>query len=166
MSDQQKPIFGFLWPAPDQRLDDQAVQEKLIRIPARGAVRFVALFATSLACVMVTAGAVVAAIGTHLLVLIPIAAVLATFWVLVVRAWSVGTFVNDRGIVVVAMLRTWAARWIDIAQVLDIDGRVRLRLRDGRVIDTSVSRWSLDLIGSDEAYDIARLALQRWGEQR
>lgn len=165
MNEPRKPIFGFLWPTPDERVDDAAVQEKLIRIPARGIARILLLSLTSLACVMITAGAVVAAIGTHVLVLIPTAALLATFWVLVLRAWSVGTFVNDRGIIIVGLLRTQAARWIDITHVLEADDRVQVRLRDGRLLDTHVSRRSLDLLGSAEGYDIARLALQRWGEQ-
>lgn len=165
MNEPRRPIFGFVWPTPDRRVDEAAVQEKLIRIPARGVARLALLALASLACVMITAGAVVAAIGTHVLVLIPTAALLATFWVLVLRAWSVGTFVNDRGIIIVGLLRTQAARWIDIAQVVETDGRVQLRLRDGRVFDTHVGRHSLDLLGNAEGYDIARLALQRWGEQ-
>lgn len=166
MTEPHRLIFGFLGSRAETRLDDQAVQETLLRIPRRGFARIALLLVATLACVMVTAGAVVAAIGTHILVLIPTAALLATFWVLVMRAWSVGTFVNDRGIVVVTMLRTRAARWIDIANVLDVDERVRLQLRDGRIIDTHVARFSLDILGRTEDYDIARLALQRWGEQR
>lgn len=165
MNESRKPVFGFPWPTPDPRVDGQAVQEKLIRIPARGFARIGLLVVASLACVMVTAGAVVAAIGTHWLVLIPTAALLATFWVLVLRAWSIGTYVNDRGIIDVAVLRTRAARWIDITDVREDGDRVQLRLRDGRVIDTHVARRGLDLLGRAEAYDIARLALQRWGEQ-
>lgn len=165
MNETRRPIFGFLWPTPDPRVDENAVQERLIRIPTRGMARVALLTLATLAVVMVSAGAVVAAVGTHVLVLIPTAALLATFWVLVMRAWSVGTFVNDRGIVIVALLRTRSARWIDVAAVRDTAGRVRLVLRDGRVMDTHISRWGLDLLGNTEGYDIARLALQRWGEQ-
>lgn len=166
MNEQQRPIFGFLWPKPSGAVDAEATQERLIRIPARGFVRIALLVVASLLIVMVTAGAVVAAIGTHPLILIPVAALVATFWVLALRAWSVGTFVNDRGVVVVSMLATRATPWRDVASVRDVDGRVDIVRRDGRVLSTHVHRGGIDLLGSAERYDMARLALQRWGEQR
>lgn len=165
MTEPQRPIFGFLWPRPDPRLDEAAVQERLVRVPARGWLRLTLLVGASLLLVTVTASTLTAAIGTHLLFLLPAAAVLATFWVLLVRAWAIGTFVNDRGVVVVSLLATRAAAWPDVASVRDIDGHVELHLRRGEVMNTHVRRHSVDLLGRAEAYDIARLALQRWGEQ-
>jgi hypothetical protein len=43
---------------------------------------------------------------------------------------------------------------------------VIVRTRSGRAFDTTISLRSLDILGRREAYDMAKLALQRWGERR
>jgi hypothetical protein len=49
---------------------------------------------------------------------------------------------------------------------MDESGLVVVTLRDGRRIRTHIGRRSLDLVGRAEQYDMAKLALQRWGEHR
>lgn len=166
MTDQPRPILGFLWPRHDVPVDDAARQDRLIRVPGRGWLRVLTLIGATLGLVIVTATALMAAIGIAWLILVPAAAVLATFWVLLLRAWTLGTYVNDRGIAVQRLWGTQAATWASVARVEDADDRVVLHLHDGRVIATLVARRGLDLLGSTEGYDIAKVALQNWASAR
>ena len=74
--------------------------------------------------------------------------------------------VNDAGIAVQRLLRTDSARWSDVSEVMDESGLVIVTLRSGRRFSTHISRRSIDLLGRSEAYDMAKLSLQRWGEHR
>lgn len=139
--------------------------ERLTRIPARGPVRVALLIVATLALVGLTGSAVMAALATGWLVVLPVAAVLATFWVLTLRAWTIGTYCNTTGVVVRGLFSTRIATWESVERVDDVDGRVRMTLRDGQRIDTHVTRHGLDLAGRAEAFDIAKLALQHFGEQ-
>ena len=96
----------------------------------------------------------------------PVSGLIASFLVLLLRCWSVGTYVNDAGIAVQRLLGTDSVRWAQVREVMDESGLVIVTLRDGRRLGTHISRRSLDLIGRPEAYDMAKLAVQRWGEQR
>ena len=49
---------------------------------------------------------------------------------------------------------------------MDESGLVIVTLRSGRRFSTHISRRSIDLLGRSEAYDMAKLSLQRWGELR
>jgi hypothetical protein len=164
---QRRPIFGFLWPdRTPTALDGDYVQERLIRIPTRSAVTLIVLMLASLLLVSLAGSAIIAAAATSWLLVIPVAVILATLTVLMLRAWTIGTYVNDAGIAVQRLLRTVAARWDDVEAVYEQDGRVIVRTRSGRAFDTTISLRSLDILGRREAYDMAKLALQRWGERR
>lgn len=140
--------------------------QRLIRIPRRSAPRLLILGVSTIFLVTLTATSVMSAIGVHWIVLIPVAAVLATFWVFTLRAWTVGTFVNDTGLLIVGLFGSVAAPWAQVRAVEDRGGRVDVELRDGRVISTHIARRGVDLLGSAEAYDMAKLQLRGWAEQR
>ncbi len=163
-----RPILGFLWPRPDPSapVDEAYVQVRLVRVPTRGPLRIALLVTGTAGLTMLTGSALSAAIGTSWVLLFPVSALIATFLVLLLRCWSVGTYVNDAGIAVQRLLGTDSARWAQVRDVVDESGVVIVTLRDGRRFSTHISRRSLDLIGRAEAYDMAKLALQRWGEQR
>lgn len=164
---QHRPILGFLWPdRGPAAVDGDYVQERMIRVPARGAATFTVLALASLLLVSVAASAIIAAASTSWLLVIPVSVILATLTVLMLRAWTVGTYVNDAGIAVQRLLRTVSARWDDVAAVYEEDARVIVRTRAGRAFETTIAKRSLDILGRNEAYDIARLQLQRWGERR
>lgn len=163
----RRPIFWFLWPQPDPRaaVDGNFVQVRPVRIPGRGSIRVVLLGLVTAGIVILSGTAIMAAIATSWLLLIPVSALIATFLVLNLRAWSVGTYVNDAGIAVQRLLGTRNARWTQVQSVDDINGHVMVTLRDGQVFSTHIARFSTDLLGSSERYDIAKLALERWGEK-
>jgi len=164
---ERRPIFGFVRTGrPAGPLDGAAEQIRMVRIPGRGPVHLLALLVASALLVSLAASAVLAAVATNWLLVIPVAVLIATFTVLMLRAWTVGTYVNDAGLAVQRLLRTVSARWRDVEAVVDSDGRVQVRTRGGRVFETTIARRSLDILGRDEAYDMAKLQLQRWGERR
>ena len=163
----RRPIFGFLWPdRTPAALDDDYVQERMIRIPTRGGLALAAPTVVTLLLVTLAASAIISAAGTSWVLVIPVSVILATLTVLVLRAWTVGTYVNDAGIAVQRLLRTVSARWSDVEAVYEEAGRVVVRTRGGRAFDTTIALRSLDILGRHEAYDMAKLQLQRWGERR
>lgn len=163
----RRPIFGFLWPdRTPSDLDGDYVQERLVRIPERGVVRLLALSVATLLLVSIAASAIIAAAGTNAVLVLPVSVILATLTVLMLRAWTVGTYVNDSGIVVQRLLRTVSARWDDVEAVFEDGPRVVVRTRAGRAFDTTIALRSIDTLGRREAYDMARLQVQRWGERR
>ena len=164
--DHPRPIFWFLWPQPDpnEPLDGDARQVRLIRIPGRGPLRVLLLASATIALAVVTGTAIMAAIGTSWLLLFPVSALIATFLVLLLRAWTIGTYVNDERLAVQRLFGTDAVRWNDVRNVVDGDGAVLVTMRSGHVIRTHISRRSIDILWSGEGFDAAKLALQRWGE--
>jgi hypothetical protein len=160
-----RPIFGFLWPGDPPEKDHAAQQRRLIRIPARGPLRMTVLVVATLLLVLLT-GTLVLAGFAHLFLLIAIGMVIATFTVLLLRAWSVGTYVNDDGIVLQRILGADVAPWRDVHDItVDPDGGVRIILYTGQQYRTHISPRSLDLIGRREAYDIAVTQVMRWFTQ-
>lgn len=167
MSADRKPLLGWLWPERTPGpLDAQAVQTRMLRVPHRSLLRILLLSAASLVVVVIAASSILAAASASWLLVIPMAVVIATAIVLVLRAWTVGTYVNDDGIAVQRLLRTIGARWSDVASVIDDNGRVVVHTRNGTVFDTTLARSSIDILWRAEAYDMAKMQLQRWGEQR
>lgn len=178
MSEPRKPIFGFLWPAPDPNAptDGDYRQTRLVRVCPRGIVRIVALLAFTLATIAFVGSAVLAALSTReLLPALVSAAVGATLIVIMLRGWVVGTYVNDE---VLRIETTWRRRTIPIgsargcveetgAPLLGLPlptraRRVHVRLADGTSRPTHVYASSPDLWPSGEAYEIARDRLTRW----
>ncbi len=106
------------------------------------------------------------------------AAVVATGLVLVLRGWVVGTYVNDDGLLIETTLRRTSVAWTEVASVstdsrpcpflgmpLRVDGtRVSVTTRDGRSLATHVYASSPDLWLRPEAFDMARLRLERWSQ--
>lgn len=157
-----RPIFGFLWPKDPDKKDGQAQQRRLIRIPARGPLRLAGLIAATLALVMAT-GTLISAGLQHWTLLLMASAIVATFTVLVLRAWSVGTYVNDDGVVIQRMMRAEVAPWRDVQSVgVDPAGRVRVALWSGQSYGTHIAPHDVDLIGRDEAYRVAVARIERW----
>ena len=138
----------------------------MLRIPSRGLVRVLTLTLATLAMVTLTGSAILAALGTNPWLILPVAAILATFWVLVLRGWAVGTYAHAQGIAVQRLLGTTYARWEQVARVRDVDGVVLVDLRDGSTVRTHLVRRGIDLLGSHEQFDVAKLALQARAEER
>lgn len=157
-----RPIFGFLWPKDPDRKDGQAEQRRLIRIPARGPLRLAVLIAATLALVMAT-GTLISAGLQHWSFLVMASAIVATFTVLVLRAWSVGTYVNDDGVVIQRMMRAEVAPWRDVQSIgVDPAGRVLVVLWSGQSYRTHIAPHNIDLIARDEAYRVAVARIERW----
>jgi len=179
MNEPRKPLFGFLWPKPDPNapLDDAFRQVRKVRITPRGPLRIAALVVATAGMVTTTGSFMLAAVTAGLSPTTLIGAALtATLLVAILRGWVVGTYVTDEG---VSIDRTWvrhAIRWEDVAGVdcreqaspfLGLPLRTpsmrsSLLLVDGRVVPTHVYATSPDLWLRPEAFDMARIRLERW----
>lgn len=179
MTEPRKPLFGFLWPKPDPQapVDAQARQDRLVRITPRGPFRL-ALLIVGTALAAICAGSILMMALTTPLTPLTIlgAAITGTALVLVLRGWVVGTFVNDD---VVRVENTWRrldCAWSSVASIDDVAGqwpllgtpvhvpahRVVITTQEGRTLPTHVCSTSPDLWLRAEAYDMARLRLERW----
>jgi hypothetical protein len=175
----RKPIFGFLWPKPDPNapVDDAYRQERLVRIAPRGPIRIAALLGGSVLTTVATGSIVMAGLTTALSPVTFIgAAVCACALVVVLRGWVVGTFVTDRGVTVESLWRRQVVPWDAVRAIevrdqrsplLGLPVRVPARrsvlaLADGRTVATHLYSTSPDLWLRPEAFDIARLRLERW----
>jgi len=160
-----RPIFGFLWPPDPEDKDSSATQRRLIRIPARGPIRLALLLLASVLLVMVSGSLILAGVSNWI-VLLPASFVIATFTLLLLRAWTIGTYVNDDGIVIQRLLRADVAPWRDVhALTTDSAGQVWVMLYTGQRYPTDIAPRSLDLFGRGEAYDMAHSRINRWFNQ-
>jgi hypothetical protein len=165
MGGMNRPIFGFLWPPDPPDKDHAARQRRLLRIPGRGPLHIAVLVLATIILVMLTATLVLAGMSNWLM-LLAIAVLIATFTVLLLRAWAVGTYVNDDGIVVQRMFSADVAPWRDVHELMvGTDGCVSILLLTGQRYRTHIYPRSLDLIGRSEAYDIAVTKVMRWFTQ-
>jgi hypothetical protein len=160
----QRPIFGFLWPDRDEPVDHQARQRRMVRIPGRGPLRLLTLVAATLGVVGLSGAVILAAVGVGWFTVILGGFVVATLTVIVLRAWVVGTYVNDDGFAVQRLFRANVGPWRDVWQIGEEDGKVIVYLVTGERIPTHIARRGLDLLGRPTAYDMAVLRLQRWRE--
>lgn len=177
-ADPPRPVFGFLWPKRAAGpLDEDARQERWMRVTPRGPWRLAFLLAVTLALLSLAAPAVLAlvtapspyALAAVLLVAIPAVALTA-------RGWAAGTYVNDSGVKVSSVLRTHFAPWSAIALVRAEGRRVRWLgtplLISGEVLivdiiaagslPTTLSTASPDLWLRPQAWEAARDALTQW----
>ena len=179
MTEPRKPLFGFLWPKPDPRapLAGAVHQEPLVRITPRGPFRL-GLLIVGTAVAVIGAGSVLMAALTTPLTPVTIlgAAVTGSAMVLVLRGWVVGTFVNDDIIRVENTWRRLDCEWSSVASLTEEQGqwpllgtpvhvpaeRVVVTTREGRTLPTHIYGTSPDLWLRPEAYDMARLRLERW----
>lgn len=182
MNEPRRPIFGFLWPKPDPDapVDQAYSQTRTIRITPRGPLRVIGLVATTVATTIAAGSMIMAAISTSLSTLtVAGGAVVATLLVLSLRGWVVGTYVNDRGMVIETTWRQVTVPWTDVAAVTRMTvpcpflgvparwtaERVVVLVADGDPLPTHCYTTSPDLWGRPEAYDIAALLLARWFQE-
>lgn len=179
MTEPRKPIFGFLWPKPDPDAPKDAdfVQVRPVRIPRRGPIRVLCLTGAGLLMVVTTGSALLAGLGAELSpAMVVTAALCATALALVLRGAAVGTYVTDAEVRIETMLRRSVIPWTEVRSVstdeadtpflglpIPVPGRwTSLHLADGSTIRTHVYSTSADLWLRPEAFDIARLRLERW----
>jgi len=160
----QPPIVPW-WPRPETASLSGLGQTRLERIPTRGLASTGALALATLAWITLAGSMVMAALGTYVVVAAIAGAILATITIMLLRAWITGTFVNDAGFLV---RRTWSTKTGLWSEVTAIDiGKSRVSITCSHVrIGTHVRRWSLDLLGSEEAYEAAADRLMRWYQQQ
>lgn len=183
MTEPRKPIFGFLWPKPDPAapVDGAYRQVRRVRISPRGPVRLATLVLGSIIITIAAASLMMASLTTAItLATVVGGALVATGIVLVLRGWVVGTYVNDDGVTVET---TWRRTFIPWASVREITTQrlpspfLGLPLRvpstrafvtrsDGSAVPTHVYACSPDLWLRAEAFDMARLRLERWRDER
>lgn len=178
MTEQRKPIFGFLWPSPDPNapVDGDYHQTRLVRVCGRGPVRVIALSVLTLATIALLGSALMAALVTAAIVPTVItAAVGATLTFIVLRGWIVGTYVNDDLVRIETLLGRRTIPLAEVSGCVTAAGspflgtfvrtsaeRVWLECGEAGSVATHVYQTSPDLWLRAEAYDIARSRLQRW----
>ena len=172
-----RPLFGFLWPKRSVGpLDDDARQERWLRVTPRGPWRLAFLIALSLVLLSLAAPAVLAllaapsAYALAVVVLVGLPAV-----ALIARGWAAGTYVNDTGVKVSRVLRTHFAPWPAIAVVRTENGSqwlgtplrsagdtLVLDTTGGETLSTTLSSASPDLWLRPHAWEAARDGLTQW----
>ena len=172
----QRPLFGFLWPAPRAvPQDGDAVQLTWLRVPPRGPWRLALLIA--LTALLITAGA---AMISALLASMSLPGLLISIVVIVGsalllgRGWAVGTSVNDTGVKISRLRTTLVVPWADVLDVdqaaqsrwlglpLQVSGwTVLLRTSEG-LLSTHIATSSPDLWGRSQAADAAASTLRTW----
>lgn len=120
----RRPVFWFLWPeATPGPLDGEATTTRWLRVCGRGPWRWAFLIACS---ALVVTGVSAAAASTlarpsivtamlTVLVAVPSVALLA-------RAWVAGTYVNDHGLKVSAVLTTTVIPWSSVTAITERRG--------------------------------------------
>jgi hypothetical protein len=181
MNEPRKPIFGFLWPAPDPTapVDVAYRQVRRVRITNRGPIRIAALVVGTLVLISATGSLLMAALTTSLSATVVVgAAISATLLVLILRGWVVGTFVNDDGLTIETAWRRIRVPWSQVAAVRTVEvpspflglpiplrcARSVVECSDGRVLATHAYESSPDLWLRSEAFDIARIRLEQWAD--
>jgi hypothetical protein len=179
MNEPRKPLFGFLWPKPDPNapVDDAYRQVRKVRITPRGPIRIAALIVATAVMVSTTGSFMLAAVTAGLSPTTLIGAALtATILVAILRGWVVGTYVTDAGLSIDLTWRRIIVPWEEIAAIecheqsapfLGLPVRVAAMrssavLIDGRVLPTHVYATSPDVWLRPEAFDMARIRLERW----
>lgn len=178
MSQQRKPIFGFLWPEqPPGPVDGAFRQVRRSRVTGRGPWRVAALSVLSVVTVAVLGTALMSALSTGASVAALVGAALgASCLFLTMRGWVVGTYVTDAGLSVERTWRRVSVGWPEVEVVVEDAARTPWLglpvpvpgsrcvavLADGSRLATHVYTTSPDLWLRPEAYDMARLRLERW----
>lgn len=156
---ERRPLVPW-WPA------RHSADQSLTRIPPRGPARLALLLLGTLGWVSLAGSMMLAGIGQPPALLALIGAVLATTLMGVMRAWTLGTYVDDEGFVIRRFMTTRRGRWSAVEAVDVGRARVVLQSQDaaGGVtsIRTHVCRWSIDLVGSRDGYQTAADQLCRW----
>jgi hypothetical protein len=183
MTEPRKPLFGFLWPKPDPQapVDGAYRQVRRVRVTGRGPIRLATLLVGSVLLTIVAGAIVMASLLTAITPTTVVGgAVVATGIVLVLRGWVVGTYVTDEAVTVETTWRRTTVPWTAVRAVTTQEGRapflglpvpVRstrsiVTTTDGRELPTHVFSCSPDLWLRAEAFDMARLRLERWHDER
>jgi hypothetical protein len=183
MNEPRKPIFSFLWPAPDPKapVDGAYRQVRRVRVTGRGPIRIAALVVGTLVLISTTGSLILAAVTTSWSPEIVLgSAVSATALAVILRGWVVGTYVNDEGISIETTLRRTGLPWSQVRGVSTTEQRspflgLPLRVRcarsvvettEGQRLATHVYATSPDLWLRPEAFDMARIRLEQWAEPR
>lgn len=183
MTEPRKPIFGFLWPRPDPDapVDGAYRQVRRVRITARGPVRLATLLIGSAVVAMAGAALMMAALTTAVSLATVIGgALVATAIALILRGWVVGTYVSDEGVTIETTWRRSTVPWAAVRSVSTQPCRAPLlglpvpvasvrsvvTTTDGVELPTHVYASSPDLWLRAEAFDMARLRLERWRDER
>jgi hypothetical protein len=166
-----KPIFGAVWRYPETDL------RRLQRVGRRGFIRLALLVPLTLALVSFLAiGIVSATSGISLREAVLMGFALATFAVIVLRGWMLGTFVNGNGFKIVTLLKTrsglWknrykvqvkATTWRPLGLPIGIKTRrVVFFSQTGDDLETHIYLGSVDAIFTQEKFDIFFQLLRRW----
>lgn len=137
----------------------------LIRLPSRSWLRITLLVLGTIALIAASALLIVTSLAVNLVLLLPAALVLITFWMLLLRGWTLGTYASARGIAVQRLFGTHLVRWPEVSSVDDTDDTVVLTLGDGRTLATHIARRGIDLLGDSDRYAAAKAELARVGMQ-
>ena len=109
--------------------------------------------------------AIMSIAGAGVLPVLATGAVLASTVVILLRGWSIGTYVNDEAMTVRRMFSSTACRWSNVARVECSRRAVVLYLVDGSKISTSIRANSLDTWLRPSAYDAAVIAFENWARK-
>jgi hypothetical protein len=181
MNEPRRPVFWFLWPRPDPNapVDGAYRQTRRVRVTPRGPIRIALLLLGTFVMISTTGSLVMASFDTGLSPLTVIgSAISASILALVLRGWVVGTYVTDHGVTVETTWRELAVPWDEVRSISDTPTRAPflglpirttvprsvIHTHDGRVVGTHVYTTSPDLWLRAEAFDMARLRLERWRE--
>jgi hypothetical protein len=178
-----RPLFRIFDRDPDRHrpVDDDYVQERLVRVHRPGPWRTAFVVALALASAWAGLAAVVALTVAHtwparIAVLIVVGLPVSALVFVTARVLAVGPYVNDRAFRQTRVLTLTEIDWPDIIDVRRVPGpvpllgigpsvpgeRVLLVLRDGSELATTVTTHSPDFLGRAEAYDVAALGVERW----
>lgn len=111
----RKPIFNFIWMRP---LHTPPEQLHFLRVGHRGIIRILGLIIVTLALATILSITVAFLSSTRLPIQsILLAACLATTSVFVLRAWIVGTYVNDHGVKIIRIASTIVIPWSEVEEI-------------------------------------------------
>lgn len=170
----RKPIFNFVWVRP---LHTPPEQIRFIRVGHRGLLRLVSLILATLALAATSSISVAYLLTTrNPIQTVLLAALLATFSVVVLRGWILGTYVNDHGIKIIRIFATDAIPWSFVQGVELVSTgwkfagiplglktpRVVIREVDNSMKPTHVYVGSIDGIFTTNALATLQSMITRW----
>ena len=107
----------------------------------------------------------IAILASGVLPVLATGAVLASTVVILLRGWSIGTYVNDDTMTVRRMFSSAACLWSNVARVECSEPAVVVYLVDGSRIVTSIAVNSFDTWLRPSAYDVAVIAFENWARK-
>lgn len=162
----QRRIFAFLWPdAPAPAVDADAHQHRYVRICPRGPLRIAFLLAlTAVTFSTAFLGTLVLATRPTVVGAVLTVTIVATLLVVTLRAWQLGTYVNDEGVRVIRSRQTTTLTWDAVRSIRDEGSAVVIDAN--QVVPTHIHRRGLDHLTSVESFEMARDRLGNWWHRR